>query len=58
MATERIYVHKDRLIMAPSAARAKAFVAKDISVRLASQKDLVEMVAKGIKVEDSADKKE
>lgn len=51
VAKERIYVIRDRLIEATSLARAKSFVAKDITGRLASQNDLVEMVAKGVKVE-------
>lgn len=54
---DRIYVVKERLIQAPSLSRAKAFVAKEIDGRLASQADLVDLVKKGVVVED-ADKKE
>jgi hypothetical protein len=53
MADMRIYVVSGRLVKAASLAKAKAFVAKEIEGRLASQSDLVNMVGNGVEVEDS-----
>lgn len=43
----------DRLIRARNGVRAKAYAASNISVRLASQDDLQELLSNGSKVEDS-----
>lgn len=64
MTTDRIYVVSPkaaegaekparRLVRAPNQAQALRHVAKDLQVTVASQDDLVELVAAGVKVEAS-----